>query len=94
MKMAGARPPTHRRQEGGGINNGQGYSVVIISDSRGAGLQNEINLLNEKGYQVKVLVYKGRGMAQAVREATNKLIWMKPNHVLILAGICDITRKD
>lgn len=70
------------------------YSVVIISDSRGVGLQNKLELLNDRHYDIRALVFKGRGMAQATREATNKLIWYAPDQVIILAGICDITRKN
>lgn len=92
-KMAEARPTVSNSACRSTVN-GQNCRVVIIADSRGVGLQSEFDLLNDKGYEIKVLVYKGRGMSQAVREATNKLIWMRPDQIIILAGICDITRKD
>lgn len=75
-------------------STGAKYCVVIITDSRGVGLQNEIELLNDKYYDIRVLIYKGRGMAQAVREATNKFLWFAPDQVIVLAGICDITQKN
>lgn len=33
-------------------------------------------------------------MTQAVIESTNKLMWTMPDQVIVLAGICDVTRKD
>lgn len=68
--------------------------VIIIADSRGAGLQSEIDILNDGNYDIKVIIRKGRGMTQAVIESTNKLMWTRPDQIVVLAGICDITRKD
>lgn len=68
--------------------------IVIIADSRGAGLMEEIGKLPTDGLNVKVLVYPGRGIIQAVKESEKLLIWWRPRQIYIMSGICDITMKN
>lgn len=71
-------------------------SVVIITDSRGAGLQSliEQQLQLCQNFQVRVLVYKGTGIVEAVEPAKSKLAWWQPRIVFVLNGICDVTIRD
>lgn len=68
--------------------------VEVVTDSRGVGLQNELNLLNDRGFDITVLIKKGCGLIEAVRECSKRLVWIAPDLVIIAVGICDITRKD
>lgn len=68
--------------------------IAIVTDSRGVGLQEELDSINEHAFDIKVFVKKGNGIAQAVRETSKSLIWMAPDLVLVLAGICDITQLN
>lgn len=69
--------------------------VVIVADSRGKGLQQDLDLLNSEGsINIKVLVKKGRGIAELIRDTSKDLIWMAPSQIYVLAGICDITALD
>lgn len=68
--------------------------VVIITDSRGYGLQADIDIIIQReGLEVniQVFVWKGCGIAAAVKKTSKQLIWMAPSLVLIFAGICDVT---
>lgn len=68
--------------------------IAIVTDSRGQGLQEELNRVNLKGYTIKVFVKKGCGIAQAVRETSKSLVWMAPDIIIVLAGICDVTQLN
>lgn len=68
--------------------------IVIIADSRGADLQQVINDQVRPGYDIRVLVYPGKGLVSAVCEAESKIFWWQPDQVYIVAGICDVTKKD
>lgn len=68
--------------------------IVLIMDSRGAGIQEEIDKRKKDGFNIKVLVYRGRGVAAAANEAEVKLAWWRPEQIYLVAGICDITRRD
>lgn len=68
--------------------------VLVIADSRGAGLQSRFNQYTDKPYSVQVLTWKGRGIAAAVKDSDQTLNWLVPDIVLILAGICNITSLD
>lgn len=68
--------------------------IVIISDSRGRELQLEINKQVRPGYNVRVLVSPGKGLVASVCEAESKLFWWQPDQVYIIAGVCDITKKN
>lgn len=68
--------------------------VTVISDSRGAGLQYYLNLLDCHPFKIKVLIYKGKGIIDAVRAAKTKLLWWSPQIILVLNGICHVTQLD
>lgn len=69
--------------------------VVIVADSRGKGLQRDLDALNSEGsVNIKVLVKKGRGMVELIRDTSKELVWMAPYQIYVLAGICDVTRLD
>lgn len=68
--------------------------IVIIADSRGAGLQAEIDSLNKGKHKISVFVHKGKGIVEAVKLTSKTLVWMAPDHVIVLAGICDVTQID
>lgn len=68
--------------------------VVVIADSRGADLQMEFNMLNTQPFDVKVLTFRGKGILDAVKLATPKLIWWAPKIIVILNGLCDLTSKN
>lgn len=68
--------------------------VAIVTDSRGQGLQDELDRVNDKRYDIKVFLKKGCGIAQAIRETSKSLVWMAPDIIIVVAGICDITQLD
>lgn len=68
--------------------------IVMIADSRGKELQEEIRKRAKPKYDIRVITLPGKGLVAAVCEAESKLFWWQPSQVYILAGICDITKKD
>lgn len=68
--------------------------VAILADSRGAGLKFELDHLNDGSYDLVVIVKKGRGVVDLVRETSKRLVWIAPDITIVLAGICDIMEKD
>lgn len=77
--------------------NGPGRyeKVVIVADSRGKDLQRDLDVLNSAGsVNIKVLVKKGRGIAELIKDTSKDLVWMAPSQIYVLAGICDITSLD
>lgn len=68
--------------------------VVVITDSRGGGLQEEMTKLVPGNITIRVLVYPGRGIISAVKESEKLLNWWQPNQIIILNGICDITVRN
>lgn len=79
----------------GGVGNQTSKGpVVIIADSRGFGLQDEIDkIVKREGsdINVQVFVWRGRGIASATKETSKQLIWIAPSIIIIFAGICDVT---
>lgn len=68
--------------------------VVIITDSRGFGLQGIIDRIEKEektDYKIQTFVWKGRGITGAVRETSKQMVWLAPRLVIVFAGICDIT---
>lgn len=68
--------------------------VVIITDSRGFGLQSIIDRIEKEkqtDYKIQIFVWKGRGITGAVRETSKQMIWLAPRLVIVFAGICDVT---
>lgn len=81
---------------GAGIHSTGGSigPVALITDSRGFGLQNEldnIERLEKLDLKIQVFVWKGRGITGAIRETSKQLVWLAPSLVMVFAGICDIT---
>lgn len=70
------------------------HLIIIIADSRGRELQLEINKQARPGFDIRVLVSPGKGLVAAVCEAESKLFWWQPEQVYVIAGICDITKKN
>lgn len=68
--------------------------IAVITDSRGGGLKQEIDKPSLKGFNVKVLVYPGKGIIKAVKEAESLLNWWRPQKIYVMCGICDVTYKD
>lgn len=68
--------------------------IIVVADSRGHGLQSELNRLATPGFDIRVLVSPGKGLVAAVCEAESKLFWWQPEQVYIIAGICDVTKKN
>lgn len=54
----------------------------------------EFDKLPQHDFQVKVLVYPGRGIIRAVKESEKLLNWWRPKQIYIMCGICDITAKN
>lgn len=81
--------------EAGACNSSENIgSVALITDSRGFGLQNELDHIEgiEKlGLKIQVFVWKGHGITEAIRKTSKQLVWLAPSLVMVLAGICDIT---
>lgn len=71
--------------------------VVIITDSRGYGLQAELDRIAKKEgsrLNIQVFIWKGRGITGAVKETSKQLTWIAPNLIIVSAGICVITQLD
>lgn len=71
--------------------------IVIITDSRGYGLQAELDGITKRegtNINFQVFVWRGRGIAGAVKETSKQLVWMAPTYIIVTAGICDITYLD
>lgn len=67
---------------------------MVIADSRGGGLQEEIDKILPANLTVKVLTYPGRGIIRAVKESEKLINWWQPSQIYVTNGICDITTKD
>lgn len=69
---------------------------MIITDSRGKGLQNDIDYIERKetDLNMQVFVWKGRGIVEAVKQTSKQLVWMAPSLILVFAGICDVTELN
>lgn len=68
------------------------YKTLIISDSRGAGLLRALDEYSDIG-TVKVEDHRGAGVEAAMVYSRQTLLDLKPDLVVVLAGICDITKK-
>lgn len=71
-----------------------GGPVVIITDSRGQGLQEEMDAIErreETDHKIQLFVWKGRGITGAIRESSIQLVWIAPSLIIVYAGICDVT---
>lgn len=64
--------------------------VVIVTDSRGFGFQDEIDkLIKQDGTEisVQVFVWRRRGIASAVKETSKQLVWIAPSLIVVFEGI-------
>lgn len=68
--------------------------ALVISDSRGSELQYYLDQLDCYPFNIKVLVYKGKSIIEAVKAAKSKILWWSPRFILIMNGICDVTQLD
>lgn len=91
--MATGLGPAPAVCQGGAIDRKQQRTATIISDSRGVGLQEVISKFAKK-IKYKVLAWKGRGMTEATKQSLKHLLWSKPDIIVIMAGICDMTVLD
>ena len=68
-------------------------SVLVLADSRGDGLQ---QLFNSRTTMMRhrVLTYKGAGYEMAAIRAIPVINVIKPDLVVVLVGICDLTRRN
>lgn len=69
-------------------------SVLIICDSRGSDLQWHIDQLSISPFSIKVMIYSGKGIIEAVRSAKAAISWRAPSILIIQNGICDVTKLD
>ena len=69
-------------------------TVIIITDSRGVGLQHGLNSVLGKSAPVTVVVTKGAGYELAAIKVLPLLTRLKPHLVILLLGICDLTFRS
>ena len=67
--------------------------VLIIADSRGRGLQAILNLLSSI-HDITVLFHPGAGSELAVLKSLSHIKVTKPDLVIMLTGICDLTWRN
>ena len=67
--------------------------TLVISDSRGLTLQKIINDIKQ-AEMIKVISFKGAGYCGAALKAKNIIESFRPNLIIMLVGICDITKRD
>ena len=66
--------------------------VLIVSDSRGGGLQTRLDSLAPGVFEVHI--FSGKGFRVLFNEAENLLEHRQYNTLYIIGGICSITKKD
>ena len=66
--------------------------VLILCDSRGFGLQEKINTTNPHTFVVRSV--SSAGLVMAATNFLSTIIEMKPEYVIIAAGICEVTLKN
>lgn len=68
-------------------------STLIISDSRGRGLQ-DIMYRHATGVQTKVLIHPGAGYELAILKSIAIIRESSPGLIIVFCGICDLTWKS
>lgn len=68
-------------------------ATLIIADSRGAGLQQLLQPQNIPG-GTQVLVHRGAGFELSVTKSLKHISTNKPDLVVLLTGICDLTWRN
>ena len=66
---------------------------IIITDSRGTGLHRHLAEMNSRD-EIKVIIHKGAGYELAVIKSLNVIKSTRPDLIIIMAGICDLTWRD
>lgn len=69
---------------------GESYSTVVITDSRGKGIHSILSGISGVG-QVAVMVHPGAGSELAALKSITKIKQIKPDLVILMTGICDLT---
>lgn len=67
--------------------------TVIIADSRGAGLKKYLDSRDAHG-EVTVLAHPGSGYEMAVIKSLTSIREIKPDLVIVVVGICDLTTRN
>ena len=67
-------------------------NILIIADSRGAGLQAQLNKLGHA--TVKVLIQGGAGFEMSVLRSMADIKSYQPQLIIIISGICDLTVRN
>ena len=66
--------------------------VLILGDLRGLGLQEAINKIGPHECQVRFVSSAGLTMATTV--FLSEIILLKPDYIILSAGICEVTLKN
>lgn len=70
-------------------------STLIITDSRGRGLQSQIDKIGtEEQSSIRVLAHSGAGYELAILKSHGTISITKPSIIIVLAGICDLTFRN
>lgn len=68
-------------------------SIVIIADSRGARLAQELRSIHNNNVHYRVLVKSGARLIQLWELAENEILFNRPDLIFILGSICDLTDR-
>lgn len=74
-------------------NQNETMDTLIIADSRGQGLQQLLNEIAGIG-KPTVTTHRGAGIIKAIEQSQEIIAKIKPNIIILMVGICDITTKD
>ena len=66
--------------------------VMVLCDSRGLGLQEKLN--NTQSYEFVVRFVSSAGLVMVATKFLSEMINLKPEYVIIGAGICEVTLKS
>lgn len=67
-------------------------STLLITDSRGSGIQDHLTSLGH--INTNTLVHRGAGFELSVLKSVTEIKHTRPHLIVILAGVCDLTRRD
>ena len=67
--------------------------TYIVTDSRGRDMKQELEGIPNTGH-IQIHVHPGAGITKTVNAAINTIVEYQPDLVVIMAGICDITKRD
>lgn len=66
---------------------------MVITDSRGAGLQHTLVEMSGMA-EVKVIIHRGAGYELSAIKSLNIIKNFRPKLIILMAGICDLTWRD